>query len=197
MTFRKKLVCCSLLVMSLGKVSAQDSTRGPIREFHLALTDLSPLNIQIKYKVQLRQKMFFKVGLINLAYFNNYNNNAQGGTATRNVNYSAGALAGLEFRSNLYNRFAFFHGPNLSFSTVTYVVKTTPPFSGTQTRTSTTYTAGLPYTLGLQFHLRSNFYLAAEINPVLQYTHLGGTTRYDNISFIATNAGMLSLVYRL
>jgi hypothetical protein len=194
----RKYIWLVILTLSLTKATAQDTTQRRIQEVYLSATDFSPLQLQIKYKTQLHKKTFLKVGLIDLGYFNNYNSSASpNGSSSRNINYSAGVLLGLEFRNNLYKKFAFYHGPNLNLSVNSYVTRITAPFLPTQTRTTTTYSAGIPYTLGVLFHLKSNFYLSAEINPGIQYTRLGSYNYYDNISFTFNNSGLLSLVYRL
>jgi hypothetical protein len=110
----KKLII--LLLISTYSVSSfgQDSIN-TINEFYLTIANFSPVNVHLKYKRQIGNKTFFKVGLVNLSASSNnqqYKNSSNFWTST--LSYSAGIELGIEFRKQLTKRFSLFHGPNLS-----------------------------------------------------------------------------------
>lgn len=181
------------IVTTLMRVHAQDTTSmKKIKEFYLELSGFSNISVQIKYKTQIGAKTFFKAGLIDLSF---YQNEIKSGPPilTRSRQYSGGVELGIEFRTNLYKQFAFYHGPNVQFS-----------YQGTETTTwfpekstgSSMYRAGIPYTLGLLFNLKNHFYFSAEINPGIFYST--GTNNFDSFGIGFNNRyGALSLAYRL
>lgn len=178
----------------LFTASAQDSTSiKKIKEFHLAFSGFSNLSVQIKYKAQIKRKTFFKIGLINLSYSENSSNNPT--VPTKSRQYSGGVGIGLEFRSNLYKQFAFYHGPNVQAIYTGNEVTQSP--SGSKFYNSST-TIMIPYTLGLLFNIKGPFYFSAEINPGITYmtqNNFNGNTSF-NVG-LGNQFGTLSLAYRL
>lgn len=193
-----------LLTFSTFTSFAQDSTKseGKIREYSLALSNLSPLNVGIRYKKQLKDKTFFKIGLVNLnASVNNWDPNLSTNFPYHIYNLSVGVEFGLEFRKSLTDNFTFFHGPNLNLSSASRFSKAKDPSAPlTKLKTiSQIYNVGVPYSLGILLHLKGHFYMSAEINPGLFFTYTklenGGEVYFPSIGF-ANSYGLISLVYR-
>jgi len=182
------------LIGLLINVKAQDSTSSKkIREFHMALSGFSNISTQIKYKTQIGAKRFFKVGLINLYYYENAVSNS-GAANIKSRQFSAGLEVGLEFRTNLYNQFAFYHGPNMNFSYQGNETKTSSPYSSNG---FSRYTVGIPYTLGLLFNIKNHFYFTAEINPGIYYSIQNNSNNSNfNVGF-NNQLGSFALAYRL
>lgn len=44
----------------------QDTIKNRMKEFYLTLANLSPFNLQVKYKQQISKTTFFKLGIVNL-----------------------------------------------------------------------------------------------------------------------------------
>jgi hypothetical protein len=203
-TFYSIILLTGLLFNSLS-LSAQDSTKTKkITEYYISLANVSPLNVSIKYKRQLKNNLFFKVGLINLSVTENDNlPSISTSYPTHHLAISSGLLFGLEFRKAITDKFTFYHGINLSFSYSTSISKTDNPNLPLNERktTSLSYSGAIPYTLGLLFQLNKHFFLSAEINPNITFT-TGTNSINNNRTFasslsLGTNYGVLSLVFRL
>lgn len=188
-----RLLLILFTMTCLTGIYAQDSTSlKKIREFHLQFSGFQNISVQIKYKTQIGAKIFFKAGLIDLSFYQNETKSGQP-TLTRTRQYSAGLELGIEFRTNLYKQFAFYHGPNIQFS---YMGSETKTWFPDRTTGISMYSAGIPYTLGLLFNLKNHFYFSAEINPGIFYST--GTNNFESISIGFNNRyGALSLAYRL
>ena len=174
----------------------------------MTLADISPLSIQLKYKKQISDKMYFKLGLINLSYNYSTNYNESSSFPIDNEAYSAGIQIGLEFRKKLTNTFSFFHGPNIEYvysnNTEINLNPSTPVYKNK--RITQNHIGQIPYTLGVLFNLNIHVLFAAEINPGIQFNfkesyYTGEYTDYKH-SFSSSlkfdnRLCLLSLVYRL
>ncbi len=191
-------------------VIGQDSIKAKkINEYFFALEDISPVNISIKFKHQLKKNTFYKIGLVNIAVGSNTNIPVRSNSfAIHNYNYSLGFQNGIEFRKKISEKFSFFHGPNLSFTYRVNIAKTENPAIPANQRQniSQSYISGLPYTLGLLFQFNNHLLFSAEINPELSVTY--NKARYgqnpnfnsENISsnfLFANKYGVISKAYRL
>ncbi len=200
----------TILTISTFCAWGQDTTMTEkIKEYYLTLADISPVNISIKYKRQLKNRTFLKIGLVNISasgYSHNRNNPTSFNTSS--FAFSAGLECGLEFRKTITKKFTFFHGPNISFTYNTSISQIdNPALPASQRKTITqTYNGGIPYTLGLLFHLNDHILLTAEINPELFYSYRTldnkQNPQYNYIrSSIDLNFsnkyGLLSIAYRI
>jgi hypothetical protein len=208
MPMRTKLtVMITFLIISTTVIS-QDSIKPKINEYYLGLAGFSPLSIQLKYKRQIKEKTFFKVGLIEL--FANTNSRAYSNSSQSKTNYwrySAGLEIGIEFRKLISNRFSLYHGPNINYSYSRDQSRVFSPIL-TQEQQKTSITRNnfsLPYTLGILFNVTSNILISAEINPAISYAivdlkngqnpSVNTNESYVNFNF-SNRLGLLSIVYR-
>ena len=172
----------------------QDTTKTEkIKEYYLTLTDISPINVSIKYKRHLKNRTFFKIGLVNISVDSrNYYPNFPTSFPTHRLFFSSGLEFGLEFRKMITDKFTFYHGPNMSFTYQTSISKIdNPALPNSQRKNITqTYNGGIPYTFGLLFNLNDHFFLSAELNPVLLFSYRtakrGQNPEYD-YKIISTN----------
>lgn len=187
-------------------ISAQDSTLTKKNELYFTVADINPVNIHLKYKRQLRETTYWKVGLVGLsAYSNSQKTGYPFSSQTTNKGYSAGLESGLEFRKILSPRFAFFHGPNIRYEFLygaSVLEEGNPIFSETKI-TVLTNRLSIPYTLGFLMNVTDRFLLAAEINPSVTYgistNKTNGNSMSDtrNLGFgFDTRLVLFSLVYR-
>lgn len=195
------------LIFITHNTKAQDSIPSRAREFYLSLSDFSPVNISLRYKKQISEKRYLKLGLVSLmANMSSSNNQSSASFPVKNENYSGGLEFGIEFRRVLSRKFSMFHGPSLrglyQYSMNRNLNPGVPP--NQQKNDSHTINGGIVYSLGLLFHLNSNFYLAAEISPSVYLSYqksgkdvAGSRSSYYNggIGFDSRSA-MISLVYR-
>lgn len=179
------------------------------REYFLTLANISPINVSIKYKHQLRKRTFFKIGLVDIsANISNTYASTSTSFANNRISSSVGFECGLEFRKTMTDKFTFFHGPNTSFAYQTQIsITQNPALPQSQRKTiSQTYAVGIPYTLGLLFHLSNHVLFSAEINPGLFINfwiyddgqNPKNNYKFSSASFIFTNKiGLLSIAYRI
>jgi hypothetical protein len=200
-----------LFVLLTNILCGQDTTRTKARtkEYYLTFADFSPFTIHLKYKKQISQKTFFKLGLINLSgSYNEYGQNNPLTSPVGHTNYSGGLQIGLEFRKVLSNKFTLFHGPNINYTYQKSIFRNIDPTipASQQRDILETHTGSVPYSLGLLFNLSANILVSAEINPSINYvtnTAQKGqnplaNTYSNSIGFSLDNRyGLISLVYRL
>ncbi|MEO6903410.1 MAG: hypothetical protein ABI315_09660 [Bacteroidia bacterium] len=205
----KKLII--LLFISTYSLSSfgQDSVKTRNNEFYLTIANFSPVNVHLKYKRQIVNKIYFKVGLVNLSASSN---KLEWQTSTSfpisKLSYSGGIEAGIEFRKQLTKRFSLFHGPNLSFTYRETIFKISDPSLNTKQQKNITqsYSGVLPYSLGILFNLNANMLVAAEINPNIYYSYevykngrspqANNTSNNISIGF-DNKIVLLSFVYRI
>ncbi len=188
----------------------QDTTKATkIKEYYLGIADLSPFNISFKYKRQLKNTSFIKIGLVSIS--GNIREYKPRNSAMFSSTYyrgSLGLIVGLEFRKNITDKFILFHGPNLSLvynGSMTEVNDSSLPQRQRRTITQTA-SIGIPYTLGIMFLVTKRFLIAAEINPEVLYSY----TSYENRQSAASNYkhyspsfnfsteyGLISVAYRI
>lgn len=205
-----KVTLLTAVMMSAFFSTAQDTTKSKkINEYYMGVSNIVPLEISLKYKRQLKNNTFFKIGLVDLsAKASTDMPESTSKFSTENYSISAGLELGLEFRKQVTEKFTFFHGPNLGFS---YRVQTStmndPSIPiGFKERKLQDYVASIPYTFGLLFQLNSNFFLSTEINPGLfaSFSEIDNGSN-SNTNFKNTTAGfklsnnnsLLSIGYRL
>jgi hypothetical protein len=205
---KTKLVVIATFLTISTTVISQDSIKPKINEYYLGLAGFSPLSIQLKYKRQIKEKTFFKVGLIELFA----STNATGFSSTSQFKttfwrYSAGLEIGIEFRKLISNRFSLYHGPNINYSYSRDQSRVfSPVLTQEQQKTSVTRNNfSLPYTLGLLFNITPNILISAEINPAISYAiidlkngqnpSVNNNEDYANFNF-SNRLGLLSIVYR-
>ena len=164
-----KIITLTILTLCTISVAAQETPKAEkIKEYSLMLTNISPVNLSIKYKRQIKNKTYFKLGVIDISGSSNTNYPTLSSSyANHNSTFSLGMELGLEFRKQITDKFTFFHGPNVSFTYQTQITKTDNPVLTESQRKSTSkiYNSGITYTLGLLFKLNDHFLLSAEINP--------------------------------
>lgn len=200
------LILFSLLAnIALG----QDTIKKKTKEYYLSIAGFSPLNIQIKYKKQIGQKTFFKLGLVNISgAFSDLQPNNSTAFPSKTSNLSGGLQIGIEFRKQLTDKFTFFHGPNLNYvysiSKTLYLNPAIPQRE--QINISERHTGSIPYTLGLLFNMSKHVLIAVEINPSINISQSNSkygnsqslNPSYTNINFMFdNNYALLSIVYRL
>ncbi len=195
------------LIFITHDTKAQDSIPIHAREFYLSFSDFSPLNVSLRYKKQISEKRYLKLGLVSLmANMRRSNYQSSSSFPVSNENYSAGLEVGVEFRRVLSRKFSMFHGPSLRGLYQYTIDKNFNPAvpQNQQKNDSHIINGGIVYSLGLLFHLNSNFYLAAEISPsgYLSYQNSGKDTAGNRSSYYNAGIGfdsrsaMISLVYR-
>ena len=205
-----KIFITLLLAITVVCTQGQDSTKAKkIKEYYLAIADISPFNISIKYKRQLKNLSFVKIGLVSISGRRN-DYEPRNPTAYSSTYYSgsAGLILGLEFRKNITDKFIVFHGPNLSLIYRGSMSEIDNPVLPQRQRRTITHTAtvGIPYTVGLMFLVTKQFVIAAEINPEVLYSY----TSYENRQNAASNYkrhapsfnfsteyGLISVAYRI
>ncbi len=208
MTF-KAVTVITLTIYTMCAQGQDTSALEKIKEFYLTPLDISPISVSMKYKQQLKEMSFFKIGLVNLSV-NSTTSYPTTSTSfvNRSLSFSAGMEFGLEFRKKISDRFTFFHGPNISFGYQTQVIKSDNPLlSKSQSKSkSKTYIMGIPYTLGILFQLNNHFLLSSELNPgfFINYNEYNsGQDPFSNYTNISTNfnltnkLGIISLAYRI
>lgn len=207
--FLKTIILTILCINSISTMGQDTTKTKKIKEYYFTLADISPLNVSIKYKRQLKNRTFLKIGLVNLsAHSSTSFSNASNSYPTRLFGYSAGLESGLEFRKAITDKFTFFHGLNLSFTYETSTnIMDNPTLPTNERRTVIqAYKGGISYTLGLLFKLNNHFLFSAEINPALSFTNStrdygqNPSMNYTSISsdfLFANKNGLLSIVYRL
>jgi hypothetical protein len=201
-----RMLLCSILLMLLSMPGkAQDTTRHKIREYYLTLGNFSPINVNLRYKKQIREKMFFKVGLVSLSA--NYNHSGNGSTfPTSNENYSGGLECGVEWRRTMTKKLTLFHGPALRGVYELSVNRNRNPAvpQNQQTMAVQSLSGSVPYSIGLLFHAYENFFVSAEINPSFYFSYRDNLAQNPFQHAYGVNAGFgfdnrygqISLVYR-
>ncbi len=208
MTF-KAVTVITLSIYTMCAQGQDTSASEKIKEFYLTPLDISPFSVSMKYKQQLREMSFFKIGIVNLSVntITNYSITSTS-LANHSLLLSAGLECGLEFRKKINDRFTFFHGPNVSFAYQTLVIKSDNPLlSKSQSKSKLkTYIMGIPYTLGILFQLNNHFLLSSELNPgfLINYNEYKSGqdpfSSYMNISTdfnLSNSFGFISLAYRI
>lgn len=195
------------LIFISNYAKAQDSIPMSAKEFYLSFSNFSPLNVSLRYKKQISEKRYLKIGLVSLmANMSSSTNQSSSSFPIKNENYSGGLELGIEFRKVLSRKFSMFHGPSLRGLYQYSMNKNLNPGvpQNQQKNDSHTINGGIVYSLGLLFHLNSNFYLAAEISPSVYLSYqnsvrdvAGSRSSYYNggIGFDSRSV-MISLVYR-
>jgi hypothetical protein len=193
---KKTVISAFAFALSLASFG-QDSTK--TKEIHLSIADFSPTNVHLKFKKQMGEKSFYKLGLVNMS-LQKYSPKTADTVSVpiSSFRYSGGLEFGVEFRKQLAEKLCFFHGPNLSFNYNKGVYSSTPD-QGESTYQS--YRLSIPYTLGFLYNLNSNILLGAEVNPSLSYSHHKQENPNKNITangidFGFNNSLLMSLVYR-
>lgn len=205
----KKILILFVLITNI--LCGQDTTKTKVKakEYYLTFADFSPFTIHLKYKKQIRQKSYFKLGLINLS--GSYNEQGQRNPLTSpmaTTNYSGGLQIGLEFRKTLSNKFTLFHGPNVNYTYQKSIYRTLDPTIPTSQQKDIfeTHTASIPYSLGILFNLTTNILISAEINPSINLVTNSSRKGQNSLSNTYSNSlnfsldnryGLISLVYRL
>ena len=209
MKFIKTIILTMLSLCTIFSMGQDSSKTKKNKEYYIGPSDISPLDISIKYKLQLKNKTFFKIGLIDLsARSNSVRPDVSTSFPTSTYNYSAGIEFGIEFRKLKTDKFTFYHGPNINFTYNMAISNTDNPALPKDQRESTnqTFNGGIPYTLGLLFQLNRHFFLSTEINPGIFITRTdrdNGTNSLVNFSTTSTNFSFsnnnafLSIAYRL
>lgn len=199
-------ILLNLIFITPG-TKAQDSIPIHGKEFYLSFSNFSPLNVSLRYKKQISEKRYLKLGLVSLmANMSRSNNQSSSSFPVSSENYSGGLEVGIEFRRILSRKFSMFHGPSLRGLYQYAMNKNLNPSvpQNQQKNDSHTVNGGIVYSLGLLCHLNSNFYLAAEISPSVYLSYqqsgkdaVGNRSSYYNggIGFDSRSA-MISLVYR-
>ena len=202
-------------VISINVLLAQENNEKKVREYFLSPKSISPLNVSISYKRQLKNNLFLRIGLVNLSVgMNESRSKISTSFPTRQLNFSSGLEAGLEFRKTITEKFTFFHGPslNISYSLNDNTIEN-PIISVSQRNQSTTNTQfGIPYKFGLLYQFHSHFLVSVEISPGIFYNrnnyasqiiNIDGNTQntghqYTSYTFNVNNSsGLLSIAYRL
>lgn len=196
----------SLSLMTICALGQDTVKTGKLTEYFLTFN--SPINISMTFKRQLKNNTFIKIGLINNSAnsYSTYPNTITSFFGS-SLSFSSGLNFGFEFRRIITDKFAFFHGPNASFTYQANIFKIDNPALPEKKRKTITqiYNFGIPYTLGLVYQLSSHFFISAEMNPELflsygtlddrpnpenNYKYMSGAINYRN------NIGIVSIVYR-
>lgn len=199
------LICCAT------NSFAQDSTKAnkKTREIILSIAGVSPLNISIGYKKQIKGGTFFKAEVIRLSGNNmEYKPTQTTEYGSNNRNISAGLQFGLEFRKNITSDFTFYHGPNIASTYLRSDITSKNPTLPVpdQRNIAQNYSVGVLYTVGVLCHLKNHFFLSAQINPgvftnwdVYKAPQSGEITqkRISTSFGLGNTYGSLSIVYRL
>lgn len=200
MNFKLAFATLSILIFSAttlaqdSSATAKTSTRKNITEFHFAVANINPVNVQIKYKEQIAKKTFFKLGLINMMYSQSHQHSPNG-SWVRSSETSLGIEIGLEFRSNLNEAICFYHGPNVSLTNQSSVSRILIPAIVARQES---YTLAIPYSLGMLIHLKNHFYFSGEINPGVSYMISRSGTYSEKITVgFTNNFALVALAYRL
>ena len=210
MKTKQKIISIAILTICSHFAWGQEVPKtDKTKEYFLTLANVSPVNVSIKYKRQLRKRTFLKIGLVDISGNSSSNDPSMSSSySSQSLSFSAGLEVGVEFRRSVNDKFTFFHGPNLNFTYQKQISETNnPTLSSSQRKTvSQNYTGGISYTLGLSFKLNDHFLLSAEINPGVynsvrtidngQYPQYNDTNNSANFSF-SNKYGFLSIAYRI
>ena len=199
-----------MLVINLftGKGYAQDTLPGKkTGEIYVGLNNLFPTDFSINWKKQLKNNLFFKLGLVELRYNireENYKKTTYFPSSAGA--FSSGIQAGIEFRKEISNVFTFFHGPDLGFTYQYTFVRSDNPGIPEKLRKDKTfsYHPGISWSFGFIFPLKNRFYLSSVISPGIRINYReyrSGAYRSDNYETLSAgfglkNSALVSLVYR-
>lgn len=180
----------------------QDSTGSvTTKEYVMTLSRIAPMNFSFKYKRQLLEKIFLKVGLIDLEGTRITTIPARPDFfPTHYTTISAGIELGVEFRAALSEKLTFFHGPNIFFTDQILIQEIYNPALPSSSRIVITnnYIFGLPYTVGAMIRIHDHFSISGELNPGFRVSYKSGSSGNvitSNFS-LTSSSGIMSLVYQ-
>ena len=204
----KFYIALLLFTFSTFYAYSQDSTKVKKKsEYFLTVSDFSPLSLALKYKKQIKNLRYFKLGIINLnASQSHYKPSSSSTFPFTRANYSAGIEFGFEFRKNISGFLTFYHGINLNCTYIYNVEKIENPALPISERKSHYYTLspGISYSLGLMGKITNNVLIAFDINPgvIFRYSENNYSDPYNSsvntsVDFNLENDFVqLSLVFR-
>lgn len=181
---------------------AQDTTPGKIREYYLSFGNFSPVDLHLKYKKQIRDKLFFKLGLVSLSARVSQSGNVNPNSfPVQTQNYSGGLEFGIEWRKTLTPKFTVFHGPALrGIYDMTLIWRADPSIPQPQQKASTFGIHGsVPYSIGFLYQIYQNFFLSAEITPSVYLSYQDNQQNSYNVNAglgFDNRFGLISLVFR-
>jgi hypothetical protein len=205
----KSIILSILSISTLFAMGQETPKPAKTKEYYLAVVDISPINFSIKYKRQIKNRTFFKIGLVDLSASDQTVSSSLSSTYSTGTSlYSAGLECGIEFRKPISDKLSFFHGPSLSYKYRIDISKTDNPALPPDQRRfeSQTMTPGVVYSLGLLFRFNDHFLMSAEINPYVSYSfrtfNSGPYPQYNTKSNTANfgfsnRYGLLSIAYRI
>jgi hypothetical protein len=202
---KKGLQIILLFLCSITATQAQDSLLMKRREIWIGVGNIVPLSFDITYKYRVGKRTYLR-GTIEDMSFDLSRQQNMSPAISNGRGYSAGLVAGLEFRHRLAPRLYFFHGPGL---TGFYRYRQNffdDGFGGFSDQRLYTSTVGIDYTTGVLLLIRENVVLGLQIDPALQYSKTRQVTRgslqdvehFNDNTFgsLSRHAPKMSVAYR-
>ncbi len=208
---KKLIIPFIALLVFCTQLEAQESSTPKTKEYCFALpvpTDLSNLQLGFDYKVQLKNQTFLKLSALSLSFTDQVNDPTSSSEYRReSLAYSGGIGCGLEFRKELTDKFAFFHGPNIGFRYNYDTHTNNDPSLDLYSRKRSTQSMHywVSYTLGFMYSISSHFLVSAQMYPGVFFTtsqhkyELIPSQNYNSMTAglsMSDNIGGISLIYR-
>lgn len=202
-TISRYLLICGVMGSSVRGI-AQDTTGHKMREYYMSFGGFSPLNVHLKYKKQIREKLFFKIGLVSLSA-NITQSGSISGFPVNNENYSGGLEFGFEWRKTIARKLILFHGPALRGVYQITISRRLDPSIPQEHQVSAAHTlhGSIPYAIGFLYPIYQNLFLSAEITPSLYFSYQNNLQNPPQQSYnfnaglgFDNRVGLISLVFR-
>ncbi|HQL70796.1 MAG TPA: hypothetical protein PLA77_08190 [Bacteroidales bacterium] len=182
----KKLTVILVVLMSsisLSNAQTQQTSRKEIGSHLFIPFSVESIALYFDCKFALTEKTWLRLNLDNVKVnYSERNYTYNGEYPYSNISFSAGVMAGLEFRVPLGEKFCVYHGPNIGYTTMNQWTKTENPAIPADLR-SNRYELIKPfvsYALGLRYKLNTRFSLGAEIMPSVYFSREVFHNFYNN-----------------
>lgn len=162
-----------ILFFTVFEANAQDTTKVKKKsEYLLTVSGFSPLSLALKYKKQIKNLSYFKLGIVNMNISRTHYKPPSSSTFPYDItNYNAGIEFGFEFRRIISDFLTFYHGPNMDCSFGYHIYNINNPALPIKQRKDYTYSVnpGISYSIGLMGKITKNVLIAFDINPGINY----------------------------
>lgn len=170
------MVITILFCIFSQNILAQVSETKKSKELYLSGNILTFNNFGIRYKSQLKNGNFFRIGVTDL--FANVSKSTPGESISSNYSYSSSEFTGtfevgLEKRAQISDRLSAFYGLNFVLALGIHGTKTEDPSLPRDLRHLNSYniSPGLGFNSGFIYKISDEFSVSAEISPYVVYNY--------------------------